>query len=884
MRALSLFLLLLSLPALAGSQKTFDLPASGSRTSGYIHPWTICEYDGTIDVSSQLVDKSGVRVLPNGNAKPQHDLAQSNSPTLHTSSLRKQDGNYWPGRTFNGLNQSYSRTHHDNFNLFDGNFSVTVVFRQPSTAAGADTIFQHYASNNGMAITSSIGSYIGISLFNGSGSLVTSLPITTVNDGHYHVFQTVRKSDYITALYDGTRSVSKYCSGYGTDTSTTISLAGGTFFEGSILYFRFDAEALSDEVLEFERQALMGWASNTSLKTPPTFTRASTGYAKIQGKLYPRMNNSPRIQTDGAMLIEETRTNLVTYSETLDSWPKTLASFTSVNNASPQPGNNTACLFHEDATPNQYHYIRSALFAVTGGSTYTFSGYFKKASGNYIFLELYDSFTVSTGTFNLNNGLTTLGSTAQTEFLGDGWYRFSIKRTMNASATGAWAYVFSMKDDGLTNQYDGYNRDDFYAWGLQVELGSHPTSYVATTSSAAARSVDYYSIPTTQVNTNALVRGDETWWTDFSSDVASTGTVSLGGKTFTQAGDTKHRYSPDLGHYYEFDGTGDWLSINDSFFNVGNNWTMIYVIAPTCTTGTYLATKGSSTADQRGWFLATNSNRWDLTTSSDGTAATVSTASSGASACVTGKTSLITVSFSYSGNQHQADSTANVFVDELAGTSTIMKGPVFANSSVFSIGAYNASSAAYVGKIHYMAILSGTYLVKADHDALYAKFKKDGILPLALSSTSAKKKVKYTFDARTLYASSTDIGDSRPLIDISELSGVNNRFSMWVDGPSGSLNVAQWDSTATAHMITSSIGNPVVFNRWHTYVVYFDYSNLANSYLSVDGSTALYSTKTLMTGSATVTNANTFFKLGYAGTTLTGRNLEIKNLRIQTYE
>jgi hypothetical protein len=95
------------------------------------------------------------------------------------------------------------------------------------------------------------------------------------------------------------------------------------------------------------------------------------------------------------------------------------------------------------------------------------------------------------------------------EELGNGWYRCSVSSTNNAS-TNAHGIRIQLGDDIGGNpqanfQGDGYS--GIYIWGLQLELGSFPTSYIKTTGASVTRSADNASI--TGENFSSWYRQDE---------------------------------------------------------------------------------------------------------------------------------------------------------------------------------------------------------------------------------------------------------------------------------------------------------------------------------------------------------------------------------------
>jgi hypothetical protein len=68
--------------------------------------------------------------------------------------------------------------------------------------------------------------------------------------------------------------------------------------------------------------------------------------------------------------------------------------------------------------------------------------------------------------------------------VGDGWYRCTFTFTAGGSA------VFFSQSPAGNISYTGTIGSGIYAWGLQLEASSYPTSYIPTTSSSATRVAD----------------------------------------------------------------------------------------------------------------------------------------------------------------------------------------------------------------------------------------------------------------------------------------------------------------------------------------------------------------------------------------------------------
>lgn len=206
-------------------------------------------------------------------------------------------------------------------------------------------------------------------------------------------------------------------------------------------------------------------------------------------------NNVPRI-TDAGLLVEEARTNLVTYSRTVANWTKFNAAGTDLSTTAPD-GSLTAFSFVDNATVGA-HSISSPAIAVTSGGVYTASAYFKTLNRTLIEFRLSNTGLWSGG---VNPGLTfntVLGTTSNVtaniasssvQRLPDGWFRVVFTTTPAITSANTTMDTI-LNTDGGSSSYGGDGTRGLYGWGTQVEAGAFPTSHIPTAGSAVTRAAD----------------------------------------------------------------------------------------------------------------------------------------------------------------------------------------------------------------------------------------------------------------------------------------------------------------------------------------------------------------------------------------------------------
>ena len=221
-----------------------------------------------------------------------------------------------------------------------------------------------------------------------------------------------------------------------------------------------------------------------------TFSRASSAtYFDEKGVMrtapagVPRIDHDPVTGECKGLLIEEQRTNLLTYSEQFDNvaWAKSSATITA-NTATAPDGLMTADKFETTGDGASYLYQGKTL---TQGQEYTLSVFVKYVSGNGV-VWLRDFTELGNAQFDIVNGtaynVSGIATKPQITAFDNGWYRISavFKPTI---ATGNHNMSCAHPSSPSPGQV-------FYSWGAQLEVGSFPTSYIRTETSQVTRAAD----------------------------------------------------------------------------------------------------------------------------------------------------------------------------------------------------------------------------------------------------------------------------------------------------------------------------------------------------------------------------------------------------------
>ncbi len=253
-----------------------------------------------------------------------------------------------------------------------------------------------------------------------------------------------------------------------------------------------------------------------------TTTQAITNYVPVlltAQSGVPRFDHNPTTDESLGFLIEDSRTNLLTYSEDFSNAAWSIINSTITSNAIVAPGGTvTGDKFVEGSNSNTKELYRSYSASAL---TYTLSFYAKSdGTRNVIRASIATAglalgggtyFNVGNGT---NTGATNYGATTGTvvgmSSVGNGWYKCFVTVT----ATAATYYVdFILANDSNNINYAGNGFSGIYIWGAQLEAGAFATSYIQTVAATVTRAADAASMTGTNFSSwyNA---GDGTLFTE----------------------------------------------------------------------------------------------------------------------------------------------------------------------------------------------------------------------------------------------------------------------------------------------------------------------------------------------------------------------------------
>lgn len=249
-----------------------------------------------------------------------------------------------------------------------------------------------------------------------------------------------------------------------------------------------------------------------------TTTQAITNYVPVlqtAASGVARFEHNPVTGESLGLEIEESRTNLLTYSDQFDNaaWTKARSNITANTIVAPD-GTLTGDKFFDDTTAASNHNLR-ATAAITSGTTLTGSVYVKQGEVFNIGLAIGDSSNSSTQQrviFDLQalttttegtvNPLVTSPTNITFTHVGNQWYRVGYTATVTDTSAKLWLFL----NTGSTT-YDGNGYRGLYIWGAQLEAGAFATSYIPTVAAQVTRAADVATM--TGANFSSWYRADE---------------------------------------------------------------------------------------------------------------------------------------------------------------------------------------------------------------------------------------------------------------------------------------------------------------------------------------------------------------------------------------
>lgn len=260
--------------------------------------------------------------------------------------------------------------------------------------------------------------------------------------------------------------------------------------------------AIQDKYPPLKPSLNLDFANSESVDPRITFTRNTTATRTNKfGLIEEVAANTPRLTFDAVtgacegLLIEESRTNLLAYSEQFDSasWTTQGVSVRANLSVSPLGVLNAAKIVElsSSVTDGRVLYVTQSF---TSGMTYTFTVFLKASERSKASLRLplspFGGFPGTT--FDLLTGAADASSFSaplayDSTYVGNGWYRCRISAVCTSSGSGQLR-VFVHNNAGHPDaNYTGDGTSGIYIWGAQLEAGSFPTSYIPTKATFTSR-------------------------------------------------------------------------------------------------------------------------------------------------------------------------------------------------------------------------------------------------------------------------------------------------------------------------------------------------------------------------------------------------------------
>jgi len=240
----------------------------------------------------------------------------------------------------------------------------------------------------------------------------------------------------------------------------------------------------------------------------PTTTQPITNYIpalRSAAAGVARFEHNPVTGESLGLEIEESRSNLVTYSEQFNdaAWTKLGGSITANTIVAPD-GALTGDKLVEDTSTGQHRVYRNTS-GTTNTNPYTYSFFAKAGERTRIYVGIIEGTTFSrqgNAVFDLSNGTIASftvgtngasGGSASITSIGNGWYRCSYTLTLGGTDTTVFADL-NLVSTGATISYTGNGYSGIYIWGAQLEAAAFATSYIPTVASQVTRSADAASM------------------------------------------------------------------------------------------------------------------------------------------------------------------------------------------------------------------------------------------------------------------------------------------------------------------------------------------------------------------------------------------------------
>lgn len=221
----------------------------------------------------------------------------------------------------------------------------------------------------------------------------------------------------------------------------------------------------------------------------------SLGILRTQSAGFPRIDHDPVTFATKGLLVEESRTNLLTYSEQFDNAAWTKANATITTNATTAPsGVATADALIED-TSNTGHTAAFGAITYAASTVYTATIFVKPTGRSWFYIQFATAPFGGANTrawFNVTTGQvgTQANCIGSIQPVGNGWYRCGITATSTVGGAPGTAIAIGLSNADNVSIYTGDGTSGAFIWGAQIEAGALATSYIPTVATQVTRNAD----------------------------------------------------------------------------------------------------------------------------------------------------------------------------------------------------------------------------------------------------------------------------------------------------------------------------------------------------------------------------------------------------------
>jgi hypothetical protein len=222
---------------------------------------------------------------------------------------------------------------------------------------------------------------------------------------------------------------------------------------------------------------------------------ATSGSAKYLPRIGHHIYNGSAWVNEGLLAESEARTNLYDNNDSMHTNGGQNSTLSANGGTAPDGTDDAVKLLETTATGE--HTVLMAQSVITTGKTYTCSVFVKSIGGrNVKFGFSAVNFPSATRlTFNLDNLTVSTPDQGTIQEVGNGWYRLSVTNTSDATGTRGDTNAVLQPLDGTTSSYAGDVTKGLLFYGMQIEEGATPSSYIPTASTTTAtRAAETFTI------------------------------------------------------------------------------------------------------------------------------------------------------------------------------------------------------------------------------------------------------------------------------------------------------------------------------------------------------------------------------------------------------